>query len=279
MTESLRNTTHQSVSTCKEASVVTENRASVTESLHNTTLQSVSTGKDASTITDNRAAMTGSLHNTTHHPINTNKAARTTGENVRSPPRTRTLHTTTTTTSTATQEAPGDNNTTKKRNFTVGDRMRHFMMDTWDDSPAMEDLEADSYYITHRCSTCKQKCGLRDALRPRHCYCDRACLQIGDCCLDYEASCLSGPTVTRKNFGYILRSRKSPTAKCVNIPQGTGNQETLMVVSSCGNEIMTTTDNVTLNRCERPFATNEGLVAVIPVIFRDVFYSNKYCAI
>ncbi|KAI0218203.1 G-protein coupled receptor Mth2, partial [Lamellibrachia satsuma] len=223
--------------------------------------------------------VTESLNSTTPHPINTSKDARTTGEHVRSPPHTSTPHTTTTTTSTATQEASGDNNTTPKRNVTVGDRKRHLMMDTWDEYPTMEDLEADSYYIIHRCSTCKQKCGLRDALRPRYCYCDRACLQLGDCCLDYEASCLSGPTVSRKNYGDILRSRKSPTAKCVNIPQETENQETLMVVSSCGNEIMTTTDNMTLNRCERPFATNEGLVAVIPVIFQDVIYSNKYCAI
>ena len=258
VTESLHNTTLQSVNPGKDTTTDIDNRASVTESLHNTTLHSVNAGKDTTTDIDNRASVTESLHNTTPHSVNIGKDAGKTGEYVRSPPITHKPGITMTTMSSATT------NTDNRTSVTI--------------DPSIVEIEANSYNYIHTCSTCAHKCGLREAQLPMHCYCDRACIQLGDCCLDYEASCMSGPTVTSKNYGDILRSRKSRAAKCVEIRGETGKKETLMVVSSCGYEIMTTTDIDAVNRCERPFATNEGLVAVIPVMFRDVIYSNKYCA-
>ena len=242
----------------------------MTECLDNTTPQSVNTGEDATTDTDTRASVTESLHNTPPQSVNPDTGP--TDKHVRTPLSTSSSDITMTTTSTATQEASGDNNTTKKSYDTADDWIRHITIDT-SYPPTVDDLETRSYDIIHNCSTCEHKCGLREPQRPSECYCDRACLQLGDCCLDYEASCLSGPTVTSKNYADILRSRKPRAAKCVEIPQKTGNEEPLLVVSSCGNEI---TDNATVDRRERKFTANAD--STIPVMFRDVIYRNMYYA-
>ena len=67
-----------------------------------------------------------------------------------------------------------------------------------------EDIVYDKMCIT----SCKNKCVQYSSMPDSKCYCDDVCLHLGDCCLDYEASCLSGPNVTRDNYGAILRMRK-----------------------------------------------------------------------
>ena len=255
-----------------------DNSVSATESLQSTTPRSVNTDKDATTDTGTKAPVPDYFHNTTVQSVSTGEDAGTTDQDVRNLPSTNSSDITSSTTSTFTQEASGDNNTTHQSNDTVDEWMIPFIYDTWYFS-TIEDLEADAYNIIHNCSTCERKCGLRKPQRPSECYCDRACVQLGDCCLDYEASCLSGPTVKSKNYADILRSRKPRAAKCVEIRQEDGYKVTLMVVSSCRNELISTTDNATVNRCERPFLMNKNLSYVIPVMFRDVIYRNKYCAI
>ena len=262
VTESLHNTTSQSISTYKDATTDTDTEAPTTESLHNKTSQSISTYKDATTDTDTEAPTTESLHNKTSQSISTYKDA-TTDTDTKAPT-TESLHNTT-----------SQSINTDKDGWLIPSIIEPWYFPT----PTIEDLEADAYNIIHNCSTCEHKCGLRKPQRPSECYCDKACVQLGDCCLDYEESCLSGPNVTSKSYADILRSRKPRAAKCVEIRQEDGDKVTLMVVSSCGNEIMSTTDNATVNRCERPFLMNKNLTYVIPVMFRDVIYRNKYCAI
>ena len=267
-TEYLQRTTPQSINTDNDANTDTDTMVSVTESLPNTTSQSISTDKDAITDTDTKVLVTQSFH----------KYAGTTDQNVRNPPSTNSSDTTTSIISTITQEASGDNNTTHQSKKTVDDWIRHVKIHTRY-VPTIEEEEAHAYNIIHNCSTCEHKCGLRKSQRPSECYCDKACVQLGDCCIDYEASCLSGPNVTSKNYADILSSRKPRAAKCVEIGQDGGNKVTLLVVSSCGNELMKTTDDATVNRCERTFLIKKDLTYVIPVMFRDVIYRNKYCAI
>ena len=147
----------------------------------------------------------------------------------------------------------------------------------------IRELEHFAYDIMCK-SSCEDNCDLRTSQGYSHCYCDWACVQLGDCCLDYEAACLSSSNVTHHNYTDILRGRKSPTAKCVNIQLVHPTAEniiwlpdTLLVVSSCGN--MTTTDPSTTRLCERSSLMNRTLATETPVMFRDVIYRNKYCAI
>ena len=149
----------------------------------------------------------------------------------------------------------------------------------------LEEYEGVAY--DKMCDTsCKQKCGRRGEQGDSQCYCDRACLQLGDCCLDYEASCLSGPQVTRDNYADILRNRTSRVAKCVESLPVTHRDGTVksvsfpaptLVVSSCGD--LKTTNTSTIDLCERPTQMNRTLDTDIPVLFRDVIYRNKYCAV
>ena len=131
------------------------------------------------------------------------------------------------------------------------------------------------------CNTsCKNNCGQYRSISGSNCYCDDACLYLGDCCLDYEASCLSGPNVTRDNYAAILRMRKPPSVKCVEIRRETPQGNTLLVVSSCaGSKLVTSTDtNYTIDLCEGHFVQNKTIATETPVMFRGVIYRNKYCA-
>ena len=243
----------------------------MTESIHNTTPPSVNAGKGASTDTDDSASVAETLHNSAPQSVNTShvQLMRMSATNIG--------NITTTITVTGTQEPCGDNNTTKSSNNTV---------DNWTTSverisykrQTIFELEGMFYDNLYNMS-CARKCGERRSRTPGECYCDMACIHLGDCCLDYEASCLSGSKVTRNNYGDILRNRMSPTAKCVEIHlnnESFGNIE-LMVVSSCGN--MTTTDTIIVDLCERPSVMNNSHTTDIPVIFRDIIFRNKYCAI
>ena len=140
----------------------------------------------------------------------------------------------------------------------------------------MEELE-DTFYGMLCNNSCEHRCGLSTVQWPARCYCDWACLRLGDCCLDYEASCLAGPNVTRDNYTDILRSRKSPVAKCVEIPEGTMYQDNFKMVSDCDSELIPATDLRTIDLCER---RSEKIISTeIPVMYRDVIYRNIYCAI
>ena len=147
----------------------------------------------------------------------------------------------------------------------------------------IRELEDFAYDVMCKLS-CEDHCGFRTSVGLNRCYCDWACVQLGDCCLDYEAACVSSRKVTRNNYADILRDRKSRTAECVKIPQAHTKVEnifrlpdTLLVVSSCGSA--TTTDPSTVRLCERPSVMNRTLATETPVMFRDVIYRNKYCAI
>ncbi|KAI0214609.1 hypothetical protein LSAT2_000254, partial [Lamellibrachia satsuma] len=53
-----------------------------------------------------------------------------------------------------------------------------------------------------------------------------------------------------------------------------------MVVSSCGNKRITTSDDYfTVDLCERSSVMSNSHSTEIPVVFRDIIYRNKYCAI
>ncbi|KAI0214821.1 hypothetical protein LSAT2_033182, partial [Lamellibrachia satsuma] len=137
----------------------------------------------------------------------------------------------------------------------------------------LKELEVLFFY--KMCSmSCADKCD--EQQWSGECYCDRACVQLGDCCLDYEASCFSGPNVTRNNYANIVRTRKPRAAKCVDIPLEE-KREQLLIVSSCGG--VTSTDTVTADLCERPSLMNKALITEIPVMFRNVIYRNTYCAV
>ena len=147
----------------------------------------------------------------------------------------------------------------------------------------IRELEHFAYHIMFK-SSCEDNCGFRTSQGYSHCYCDWACVQLGDCCLDYEAVCLSSSNETHHNYTDILRGRKSRTAKCVTIQHAHPKAEniiwlpdTLLVVSSCGN--MTITDPSTARLCERSSLMNRTLATETPVMFRGVIYRNKYCAI
>ena len=86
---------------------------------------------------------------------------------------------------------------------------------------------------------------------------------------------MSEPNVTRNNYADIVRSRK-PRTKCGDIPLEEKHEQ-LLVVSSCG--IVTSTDTVTVDPCERPSLMNKALTTEIPVMFRNVIYRNTYCAV
>ncbi|KAK2163606.1 hypothetical protein NP493_1440g00008 [Ridgeia piscesae] len=175
-----------------------------------------------------------------------------------------------------------------------------FDNDNDDDSTTIRNEDNHTINVTHKpltirelenfaydvmCKTsCEHKCGLRVSLGDSHCYCDWACVQLGDCCLDYEAACLSSPNVTRDNYADILRGRKSRTVDCVNIQLAHPKAEnrgrlpdTLLMVSSCGSA--TTTDPSTVRLCQRSSMMNRTLATETPVMFRDVIYRNKYCAV
>ena len=131
-------------------------------------------------------------------------------------------------------------------------------------------------------TTCEQKCGDRDPQGAATCYCDWACVHLGDCCLDYEAACLSGPNVTVTNYADILRNRASPSANCYIILVVTRINElrvdVLRVVSSC-RTFPTHLNSLVVDLCERAPVGNKTLATELPIMFRDVIYRNRYCAI
>ena len=131
-------------------------------------------------------------------------------------------------------------------------------------------------------TTCEQKCGDRLPQGAAMCYCDWACVHLGDCCLDYEAACLSGPNVTVKNYADILRNRTSPSVNCYGFLQeyivNQMRTVTLLAVTSCGITFPTDINSLIIDLCERPPVGNKTLATELPVIFRDVIYRNRYCA-
>ena len=263
MTESIHNTTPQTDKTGNGATTDTDGRESITESLQNTMYPSVNTIKDAITYTDTRASVTESLHNTTPHSVNTGKVANTTGENVRNKAN---IPSITTTALTETEDTYSNYNPTTSTERTT---YKHLTVN-----------ELEGMFYDRRLNTsCAHMCDNSLRSNSGKCFCDRACVHFGDCCIDYEASCLSGPEITRNNYGDILRLRMSPTAKCVYIHlkhKWLGKVE-LMVVSSCRN--MTAAGTIIIDLCERPSVMNNFHTTDIPVIFRDVIYRNQYCAI
>ena len=219
---------------------------------------------------DSRTSVTAALYKTSPPSVNTGKDGSTAHENERSHPSTGIA--TTTTPSTATRAAYGDKNTTKRTNDTV-DNWTTSTVNATHKPPTLKELEVK--FFDKICSTsCVDKCD--EQQWSRECYCDRACVQLGDCCLDYEASCLSGPNVTRSNYADIVRSRKPRAAKCVDIPLEE-KRDQLLIVSSCGG--VTSTDTVTVDLCERPSLMNKTLTTESPVMFRNVIYRNTYCAV
>ena len=136
----------------------------------------------------------------------------------------------------------------------------------------------DKFYMNRRRGTCEQKCGEREPQRSAMCYCDWACIHLGDCCLDYEAACLSGPRVTIGNHVDILRNRTSRSANCVAIPDEK-RINWLLVVTSCERTSPKDINSLIFHLCERPPVGNKTLATELPVMFRDVIYRNMYCAI
>ena len=253
MTQSNHNTGNAG----KDVTTDTDDRALVGDSINYIMFPSVNTIKDAITDTDTKSSVTESLHNTTPQSVNTGKVANTTGENVRNKANISSI-------TTPAQDTYNKNNPTTSTEIIT---YKH---------PTINELEGmfyDKLFNTSSALICLNY--LR--WNPGECYCDRACVHLGDCCLEYEASCLSGPKVTRNNYGYILRNRMSPTAQCVYIHIKNKLINELMVVSSCGN--MTTTGTIIVDLCERPSVVNNFHTTGIPVIFRDVIYRNQYCAI
>ena len=129
---------------------------------------------------------------------------------------------------------------------------------------------------------CNSSCtGICDSSSPHpdsHCYCDAACQLMGDCCLDYEATCASGPTVTRDNYVDIVRSRQPLPAECITFWANQFSSNTIVVVTSC---VTTNTqdDNAVMRRlCQRPLQEERNITTELPVMFRDVIYRNRYCA-
>ncbi|KAI0214610.1 hypothetical protein LSAT2_000255, partial [Lamellibrachia satsuma] len=172
VTEYLQNATPQSVNTGKNATVNTDNRAPLTEYVHNTTPHSVSTDKDASKITENAALVTESLYKVTPQSVNIGKDERTNGRYPASTP------------DITTQESSGDYNMTKKSDDTV-DNWTTSSVNVTHRQGILKELEAMFY--EQMCNTsCEDKCGQRQMIGDSRCYCDRACIQVGDCCLDYE---------------------------------------------------------------------------------------------
>ena len=259
MTESIQNITPHTDNTGNGATTDTDDRESITHSLQTIMYPSVNIIKDAITDTNTREY----LHNTTPQSVNTGKVANTTGENVRNKAN---ISSFTTTALTDTQETYSNNNrTTSTERITYKHR-------------TVNELEG-MFYDRRLDTSCAHMCDNSLRSNPGKCFCDRTCVHFGDCCLDYEASCLSGPEVTRNSYGDILRIRMSPTAKCVYIQleyKWLRNVE-LMVVSSCRN--MTTAGTIMVDLCERPSVMNNFHTTDIPVIFRDVIYRNQFCAI
>ena len=132
-------------------------------------------------------------------------------------------------------------------------------------------------------TTCEQKCGDREPQGAATCYCDWACVHLGDCCLDYEAACVSGPKVTVKNYADILRNRTSPSANCYAFLEESRVNAVrtvwLLVVTSCGITFQADDNSLLIDLCELPQVGNETLATELPVMFRDVIYRNRYCAI
>ena len=143
----------------------------------------------------------------------------------------------------------------------------------------LELIEEEFYEIICN-TTCEQKCGDRLPQGAAMCYCDWACVRLGDCCLDYEAACLSGPNVTVNNYADVLRNRTSPSATCDIFLEESRINETnfvsLLVVTSCGRR---DTNSLMIDLCESPPVGNKTLATELPVIFRDVIYRNRYCAL
>ena len=129
---------------------------------------------------------------------------------------------------------------------------------------------------------CNSSCtGICYSSSPRpdsHCYCDAACQLLGDCCLDYEATCASGPMVTRDNYIDIVRNRQPPPVECITFWHSRFSSNKIFVVTSC----VTTNaqnDNAVMHRlCQRPLQEERNISTELPVMFRDIVYRNRYCA-
>ena len=139
---------------------------------------------------------------------------------------------------------------------------------------SMKELEGVFYDKLLNQAFCKNRCGRRDDISFA-CHCDSACIELGDCCLDYEALCLSGPKLSRDNYTAILQGRPPPAAKCTALPQLF--EDTIMTVSSCNR--MTSNETFIVDLCERTTLMNKTLTTELPAMFRGVIYRNKYCAI
>lgn len=143
---------------------------------------------------------------------------------------------------------------------------------------ALKSLES-AFYDSVCNTTCRGNCGGLSPVNGSQCYCDAACAQLGDCCLDYEAACLSGPNVTRDNYVDIVRSRKTLQLECVAFQDNPFSEYNITVVTVCGQN--TTGRLVYRERilCERSSTEIRNLSTELPVMFHGVIYRNKYCAI
>ena len=136
----------------------------------------------------------------------------------------------------------------------------------------------DQFYDILCKSSCKGSCGGPNARPGSQCYCDAVCQQLGDCCLDYEAACLSGPNVTRDNYVDNVRSRQPLPLECVTIWTNAFYSDVL-VVTSCSRNY-TRKDNIVVRRmCQRPLLEEKNISTELPVMFRNVIYRNRYCAV
>ena len=181
----------------------------------------------------------------------------------------------TTTTLSGTRSQYDDANNTRKINETGGGGTAPF-------TDLHQGLQ-DEFYEKICKTTCEQNCDNREPQGSAMCYCDWACIHLGDCCLDYEAACLSGPNVTVKNYADILRNRTSPSANCYIIIEETRTNElrnrSLLVVTSCGRTFPTDRKSSLIDLCERLPVGNKTLASELLIMFRDVIYRNRYCAI
>ena len=214
---------------------------------------------------------TESQGNTTAHTVYTDKNVSATNANTHTRSITNTPDIATTTTPSSTQSVyDDDNNATNKINETDYD---------WPPPPPIEFNQLEEEFYDIMCNTtCEQKCGDREPQGSAVCYCDWACIHLGDCCLDYEAACFSGPNVTVKNYADILRNRSSPSAICFTIPE-VYQINSLLVVTYCEITFADAVDSLTIDLCERPQVENKTLATELPVVFRDVIYRNRYWAI
>ncbi|ELU08226.1 hypothetical protein CAPTEDRAFT_197546 [Capitella teleta] len=120
--------------------------------------------------------------------------------------------------------------------------------------------------------TCQGRCSL--GASSELCFCDDLCLIYGDCCLDYEASCLQVQNETFEvNFTSRFQAQKLASMKCVE-----AGFLSVLALGRC-----TSADDVEAKElCEGDVDGHDArtkLILSIPFVRNDLFYANIYCAI